>query len=157
MTGAIIFLVVYFIVFLGTGYMVIKTKPTNTRSKQLPSRKEWYVQCKDHQKKDNIYVVQLKRGAHYMYPQEIDLRADDYEDQLHAAISRAEDRANTLNAQQRLLNKYGPAVIDSMAYSPTTGDKKASVILIIRRVSTCAECGEAIKYGNYVCKECKDA
>jgi hypothetical protein len=56
-----------------------------------------------------------------------------------------------------LVDKYGPAVIDSMAYSPTTGDKKASVILIIRRVSTCAECGEAIKYGNYVCKECKDA
>lgn len=105
MTGTIIFLVVYFTVFLSSGYFLVKTQRNRTPPKKVSSRKEWYVDCRDHKNKDHIYVVQLRRrGGHYMYPQNIDLRDDNYEDQLHAAMARAEDRANTLNAQQRMLN-----------------------------------------------------
>lgn len=103
-TGALIFIILYFVCLFGSGYFVVKTANSRNKPKQIKPRKEWYVQVRDHPKKPNFYVVQLKRGGNYMYVQELDLRADDFDDQLAAAVSRAEDRANAVNSQERLLN-----------------------------------------------------
>ena len=42
------------------------------------------------------------------------------------------------------------AVIEQAFYDP-----KGTLVLLIKRVGTCAECDEQCEYGNYLCGECK--